>query len=87
MDLSNFAYLQKKDTVKFVCSDVDELNKVCEIVDEYSLSDKCTVLISPVFGRIEPADMVDYMIEHKRNDIRLQLQLHKFIWDPNTRGV
>ena len=87
MDLSNFKYLQSKDTVKFVCSDVSELDKVCSIVDEYSLSDKCTVLISPVFGRIEPADMVDYLIEHKRNDIRLQFQLHKFIWDPNKRGV
>lgn len=87
MELSNFKFLQKKDTVKFVCSDVTELDRVCEIVDKYCLSEKCTVLISPVFGRIEPADMVDYLIEHKRNDIRLQLQLHKFIWDPNKRGV
>ena len=87
MELSNFKYLQQKDTVKFVCSDVTELDRVCEIVDKYCLSEKCTVLISPVFGRIEPADMVDYLIEHKRNDIRLQLQLHKFIWDPNKRGV
>lgn len=83
----NFKYLSSKDTVKFVCSDVSELDRVCEIVDKYRISDKCTALISPVFGRIEPADMVDYLIAHKRNDIRLQLQLHKFIWDPNKRGV
>ncbi|MBQ6463583.1 MAG: putative 7-carboxy-7-deazaguanine synthase QueE [Pseudobutyrivibrio sp.] len=83
----NFKYLKSKDTVKFVCSDVSELDRVCEIVDKYRISDKCTALISPVFGRIEPADMVDYLITHKRNDIRLQLQLHKFIWDPNKRGV
>ena len=87
MDLSNFAFLQPKDTVKFVCSDVSELDKVCELVDTYGLATKCTVLISPVFGRIEPSDMVDYLIEHKRNDIRLQLQLHKFIWNPDKRGV
>ena len=83
----NFKYLKAKDTVKFVCSDVSELDRVCEIVDRYRISDKCTAIISPVFGRIEPADMVDYLITHKRNDIRLQLQLHKFIWDPNKRGV
>lgn len=83
----NFEFLTAKDTVKFVCSDVSELERVCEIVDRYRISDKCTALISPVFGRIEPADMVDYMISHNRNDIRLQLQLHKFIWDPNKRGV
>ena len=87
MLLSNFDVLTAKDTVKFVCSDVSELDKVCDIVDDYRISDKCTCLISPVFGRIEPADMVDYLIDHKRNDIRLQLQLHKFIWDPNKRGV
>ncbi len=87
MDVSNFKYLTQKDTVKFVCSDVSELDRVVEITDKYDLSKKATVLISPVFGRIEPADMVDYLIEHKRNDIRLQLQLHKFIWDPNKRGV
>ena len=46
MELSNFKYLQKKDTVKFVCSDVTELDRVCEIVDEYLLSEKCTVLIT-----------------------------------------
>lgn len=83
----NFKFLTAKDTLKFVCSDVSELERVCEIVDRYRISDKCTALISPVFGRIEPADMVDYMISHNRNDIRLQLQLHKFIWDPNKRGV
>lgn len=83
----NFNYLTSKDTVKFVTSSVEELDKVCQVVDKYELSKKCTVLISPVFGRIEPADMVDYLIEKKRNDIRLQLQLHKFIWDPNKRGV
>lgn len=87
MDVSNFKYLTQKDTVKFVCSDVSELDRVVEITDKYDLSKKATVLISPVFGRIEPADMVDYLIEHKRNDIKLQLQLHKFIWDPNKRGV
>ncbi len=87
MCVANFGYLTKKDTVKFVTSSVDELDRVCEVVDKYELSKKCTVLISPVFGRIEPSDMVEYMMAKKRNDIRLQLQLHKFIWDPNKRGV
>ena len=43
--------------------------------------------ISPVFGSIEPAKIVDFMVENKLNDVNLQLQLHKFIWDPNMRGV
>ena len=87
MDVNNFKYLMPKDTVKFVCSNVGELDRVVEIVDKYHISTKAKVIISPVFGRIEPADMVDYLITNKRNDIRMQLQLHKFIWDPNERGV
>ena len=87
MDLSNFKHLKKKDTVKFVCSSVSELDRVCDIVDTYSLSKKCTVLISPVFGRIEPADIVNFMLRERLNGVRLQLQLHKFIWDPEKRGV
>ncbi len=87
MDTSNYDYLEKQDTVKFVVSDIGEMDKVTEIVDKYGLSDKCTCLVSPVFGAVEPADMVSYMIDHKRNDLRLQLQLHKFIWDPDKRGV
>ena len=87
MDLSNFEYLTSKDTVKFVCSDISELDKVCQVVDKYRISDECMCLISPVFGKIQASDMVEYMISHNRNDIRLQLQLHKYIWDPNKRGV
>ena len=87
MDTANYEYLTDIDTVKFVCSDISELDTVCEITDKYSLSNKCTVLISPVFGQIDPKQMVEYLIEHKRNDIRLQLQMHKFIWDPEKRGV
>ncbi len=40
-----------------------------------------------VFGHIEPSDMVEFMIKHHLNKVRLQLQLHKFIWEPERRGV
>lgn len=43
--------------------------------------------ISPVFGEIEPADIVEFMEERNMNGVRLQLQLHKFIWEPTRRGV
>ena len=73
--------------MKFVCSDESDLDAARSIIDKYSLVRKCNVFLSPVFGRIEPAFMVDYMVKHKMNDVRLQLQLHKFIWDPEERGV
>lgn len=87
MCLENFEILEKKDTVKFVSGSIEDLKKALEIIRKYDLSRRCHVYISPVFGSIEPAKIVDFMVENKLNDVNLQLQLHKFIWNPNMRGV
>lgn len=87
MKTENYNCLQKCDTVKFVVSSVSDLERAVEIISEYGLDKKCGVYLSAVFGKIEPADIVDFMIEKNLNDVNLQLQLHKFIWDPNKRGV
>lgn len=87
MCLENFEILEKKDTVKFVSGSIEDLKKALDIIRKYDLSRRCHVYISPVFGSIEPAKIVDFMVENKLNDVNLQLQLHKFIWDPNMRGV
>lgn len=83
----NFALLQKKDTVKFVSGSMEDLERAKEIIDTYELTERCHVYLSPVFGQIEPADMVAYMKEKNMNGVNLQLQMHKFIWDPNRKGV
>ncbi len=83
----NYEYLTKNDTVKFVAGSRADLERAAEIIEEYGLSEKCSVYISPVFGSIDPAEIVDFMAENRLNDVRLQLQLHKFIWDPEKRGV
>ncbi len=87
MLLDNLHLLSSSDTLKFVCASMADLEKAREITEKYGLYDKCAIYLSPVFGKIDPADMVEYMKEHKMNYVRLQLQLHKFIWDPNARGV
>lgn len=87
METENYAYLQKCDTVKFVVSSKDDLERAAEIIAEYEMDKKCGVYLSAVFGKIEPADIVSFMIEKRLNDVNLQLQMHKFIWDPNKRGV
>ena len=63
------------------------MEKAVEVIEKYSLSEKCYVYISPVFDKINPAEIVDFMIKRNLNGVRLQLQLHKFIWEPNRRGV
>lgn len=87
MCTDNFAYLTPNDTVKFVAGSAADLARALEIIQEYDLTRRCHVYFSPVFGRIEPAEIVAFMQAHLLNDVTLQLQMHKFIWDPNKRGV
>ncbi|MCI8388146.1 MAG: putative 7-carboxy-7-deazaguanine synthase QueE [Clostridiales bacterium] len=87
MCVDNFAYLSSDDTIKFVVGDIADLNRAAEIICTYDLTAHCHVYFSPVFGRIKPDTIVDFMKANKLNDVRLQLQLHKYIWDPNERGV
>jgi len=87
MCTDNFSYLRKADTVKFVVGSLEDMDRAVEIITQYKLSDKCHLYFSPVFGRIAPADIVEYMKEHNLNYITMQLQMHKFIWDPDKRGV
>ncbi|MBQ8107390.1 MAG: putative 7-carboxy-7-deazaguanine synthase QueE [Ruminococcus sp.] len=83
----NYDYLESCDAVKFVSGSLRDLEKALQIITKYDLTKKCRVYISPVFGRIQPEKIVEFMIENKMNHVRLQLQLHKFIWDPDKRGV
>ena len=87
MCLENFVKVAQTDTVKFVVSDMTDLSRATDIIKEYTLTERCRVYISPVFGMIEPHQIVDYMIENKLNDVNLQLQMHKIIWNPEKRGV
>jgi 7-carboxy-7-deazaguanine synthase len=87
MNLDNFQYLSNKDTVKFVSGSRSDLEKAKYIIDKYNLIGNTKVYISPVFGNIEPNDIVEFLIQNKLNGVNLQVQLHKIIWDPNKRGV
>ena len=88
MLMDNYDYLRSYDTVKFVVRDRDDLDKSREIIDTYNLKERqVAIYLSPVFGDIQPREIVEYMIEHKMNGVRNQLQQHKFIWDPDKRGV
>ncbi len=87
MLLENFNFLTDFDTVKFVASSLSDLEKALEVIQKYELIGRVSIYFSSVFGKIEPARIVDFMMENNLNDCSLQLQLHKYIWDPNLRGV
>lgn len=87
MCMENFLHLKKKDTVKFVAGDKRDLEQARQVIQQYGLIGKSSVYLSPVFGKINPADIVEFMIENRLNGVNLQLQMHKFIWNPDMRGV
>lgn len=87
MRLENFYLLHSADTVKFVSGSREDLDRALEIIGRYDLTNRCRVFFSPVFGKIEPAEIVDFILHNKLNGVNFQLQLHKFIWDPDKRGV
>jgi 7-carboxy-7-deazaguanine synthase len=87
MFLPNFEQVRSVDTVKFVAGSRKDLEKAAKIMEQYGLREKCHCYLSPVFGSIEPAEMVEFMIEKKLNGVNLQIQMHKVIWDPAMKGV
>ncbi|MBR1599172.1 MAG: putative 7-carboxy-7-deazaguanine synthase QueE [Lachnospiraceae bacterium] len=88
MCLGNYENARECDTVKFVVGSIEDLEKTRYVIDRYKLIDKkCGVYISPCFGRIEPSEIVEYLIAQRMNGVNVQLQMHKYIWNPTQRGV
>jgi len=86
-DWSNFARLTKQDEVKFVIADRRDYDFAKEIVARENLPARVNaVLFSPVHGELDPKQLSQWVIAD-RLDVRVQLQVHKYIWSPETRGV
>ncbi len=84
---SNVEYLTARDEVKFVIGSREDYEWSREKVERYNLSKRCrAVLFSPIFGRIDPRQIVEWILADKL-PVRFQLQMHKFIWTPTQRGV
>src|SRR5437588_10362090 len=84
---ANIDYLTLRDEVKFVMGSREDYEWAREKVQCYDLASRChAVLFSPIFGRIDPRQIVEWILEDKLN-VRFQLQMHKFIWSPVQRGV
>ena len=77
--------LTSDDVLKFVVGNVEDMDGALKVIEQ--MTSKPHIFFSPVFGSIEPKSIVGYLQEKKLNDCRVQLQMHKFIWDPNQRGV
>jgi len=83
---ANLEYLKPTDELKFVIGNREDYDWTIEILKKYNLYGKCEILFSVVFGRLEPVEIVNWILEDKLY-VRFQLQMHKYIWHPETKGV
>ena len=82
----NINFLKPTDELKFVIGNREDYEWSKEIISRYDLHNKCEILFSVVFDELEPVSLVNWIIEDKL-DVRYQLQMHKYIWHPETKGV
>jgi len=84
MDFSNIDYIKPDDEIKFVITNRQDYEWTKNIISKYYLADISHVLLSPVYGMLDPQDLIRWMIEDNIN-ASLNLQIHKYIFGPDAR--
>lgn len=74
------------DEVKFVLTSREDFDFALKVADDYGLWDKQEVLLSPSFGEVSNLELANWVLESGK-PFRMQLQMHKYIWDPEQKGV
>lgn len=87
MIMRNWEYLNENDVIKCVVGNELDMNDSIEKIREYK--PKAQIIFSPIFNEIELKDIWEYIYQPDviDLDIKFQLQLHKYVYDPNLRGV
>lgn len=85
MDMKNLRYISKKDDIKFVLSNREDYDWARDIIKRYKITKKSNVLLSPVFGVLDPALLSSWILEDRLH-VRFNLQLHKYIFTSERRG-
>ena len=83
---SNLDLIRPGDEIKFVIADRNDYQWARQIIEQYALLPRCPVLMSPVFDQLANVELAEWILADGLA-VRYQLQLHKYIWDPSTRGV
>jgi 7-carboxy-7-deazaguanine synthase len=84
---SNLEHLTPRDEIKFVLCDRGDYEWMRGVVEERKLASLTpNLLASTVFGTLSPRQLVAWVLEDKLR-VRVQLQLHKYIWEPSQEGV
>jgi len=82
----NMQHLRANTEIKFVLTNREDYVWAKGVMDKYALANQCTVLMSCTWGSLHPKDLAAWIIEDNL-PVRLQLQLHKYIWGAEETGV
>ena len=85
MNVDIFKAATERDLIKFVVGSLEDLDCMRRIIDQYPTA--AQIYVSPVWGQIEVVSIIDYMKAYNLQNVRFQLQIHKFVWDPDAKGV
>ena len=85
MNVGIFKAATERDLIKFVVGSLEDLDCMRRIIDQYPTA--AQIYVSPVWGQIEAVSIIDYMKAYNLQNVRFQLQIHKFVWDPDAKGV
>lgn len=83
---SNIDYLKTTDEIKFAIGTREDYEWAKKVIFDYNLPAKCKILMGCVFGQLQNIELATWILEDKL-PVRFQMQLHKYIWHPETRGV
>lgn len=86
MYMMNLELVKSIDEIKFVLTDRKDYEWSKDVIYSYNLLNKCHILLSPAYGRLQPEALAEWMIED-RLEVRLNLQIHKYIYGPEKKGV
>jgi len=83
----NIEHLSQRDEIKVVLSDRADYDWAKAVIQAHDLASRVNaVLLSCVWGELDPKDLVQWVLED-RLPVRVQMQMHKLIWDADTQGV
>jgi 7-carboxy-7-deazaguanine synthase len=86
-DWSNLERLRPHDEVKFVVKDRRDYEFARDVLAKFQLAERVVAIhLSPVHGVLHPRVLSEWVLE-ERLPVRVQVQLHKYVWDPSARGV
>lgn len=84
---SNLEFITERDEIKFVLASREDYEWMREVIRTRELTSRTgNLLVSTVFGKLLPKDLVGWVLEDRLH-VRVQLQMHKYIWPPETQGV